>query len=219
MSPSRPYLRQLQLGPMQNFVYLLGAPDSRECAVVDPAWDVDAIVSAAEQDGRRIAAAFVSHGHGDHMNGVKPLLERASVPVYAQRDEIAFFESLSNLGEAVKPVSPGQVIEVAGLRIGCVHTPGHTPGSQCLHVHDALYTGDTLFMGACGRCDLPGGDAEKMFESLARLRALDPATVVYPGHDYGTTPSNRLGDEARVNPYLKLAEKDAFLAYRTRPRR
>ena len=214
-----PYVRQLQLGPMDNFVYLLGAPDSKGCVVVDPAWDVDAIVRAAEQDGRKLEAAFVSHGHGDHVNGVAPLLEKVQLPVYAQRAEVAFFDSLRKLGDAVKPVGPGDEVEVAGLRIRCVHTPGHTPGSQCIHASGALVTGDTLFMGACGRCDLPGGDAEQMFDSLARLRALDPATVVYPGHDYGDLPTNTLGAEIAVNPYLALATQDAFVAYRMRPRR
>jgi len=214
-----PYVRQLQLGPMDNFVYLLGAPGSKGCVVVDPAWDVDAIVRAAAEDGRVLEAAFVSHGHGDHMNGVAPLLEQVQVPVYAQRAEVEFFDSLRKLGTAVKPVSPGDELDVAGLRIRCVHTPGHTPGSQCVQVSGALVTGDTLFMGACGRCDLPGGDPERMFESLAKLRALDPATVVYPGHDYGDVPSNTLGAEIAGNPYLALATQDAFVAYRMRPRR
>ncbi|MBS2027408.1 MAG: MBL fold metallo-hydrolase [Deltaproteobacteria bacterium] len=214
-----PYVRQLQLGPMDNFVYLLGAPDSKGCVVIDPAWDVDAIVRAAAEDGRRLEAAFVSHGHADHMNGVAPLLEKVPLPVYAQRDEVAFFESLRKLGNDVKGVGPGEDIDVAGLRIRCLHTPGHTPGSQCFHASGALVTGDTLFMGACGRCDLPGGDPEQMFGSLAKLRALDPATVVYPGHDYGDTPTNTLGSEIAVNPYLKLATEDAFVAYRMRPRR
>jgi glyoxylase-like metal-dependent hydrolase (beta-lactamase superfamily II) len=211
------WVKQLQLGPMDNFVYLLGAPESKGCVVVDPAWDVDAILAAAQEAGRRVEAAFVSHGHGDHINGVEPLLEKVQVPVYAQRDELAFFHSLRELGAT--SVGPGEDVEAAGLRIGCVHTPGHTPGSQCLHVAGVLVTGDTLFMGACGRCDLPGGDVEQMFDSLSRLRALDPATVVYPGHDYGDAPSNTLGAEAAVNPYLKLAEKDAFVAYRMRQRR
>ena len=213
------YVRQLLLGPMDNFVYLLGAPVGDACVVVDPAWDVDAIVAAAAEDGRRVTAAFVSHGHGDHVNGLQPLLERVALPVYAQRAEVEFFEALQTLGDAVKPVGAGEVVEAAGLRLRCVHTPGHTPGSQCVHVEGALVTGDTLFMGACGRCDLPGGDPERMFDSLARLRALDPATVVYPGHDYGETPTNTLGAEIAVNPYLRLAEKDAFTAYRMRPRR
>jgi len=212
------YLRQLAIGPMRNFVYLLGAPDSKGCVVVDPAWDVPAIAEAAEADGRTIEAAFVSHGHGDHCNGLVPLLERGAVPIYAQRAEVDFFPTLRALGDSVKPVSPNQDLEAAGLRIQCVHTPGHTPGSQCLHVQGALVTGDTLFMGACGRCDLPGGDPEQMFHSLARLRALDPATAIYPGHDYGNTKSNSLAAEVAVNPYLKLATQDAFRAYRMRPR-
>ena len=214
-----PYVRQLQLGPMDNFVYLLGARDSKGCVVVDPAWDVDAIVRAAAEDGRTLEAAFISHGHADHMNGVAPLLEKVQVPVYAQRDEVAFFESLRKLGDAVKRVGPGDEIEAAGLRLRCLHTPGHTPGSQCVQASGALVTGDTLFMGACGRCDLPGGDAEQMFDSLAKLRALDPATMVYPGHDYGDTPSNTMGAEISVNPYLALATQDAFVTYRMRPRR
>jgi len=218
MSP-RPYLRQLLIGPMDNFVYLLGPPEGDTCAVVDAAWDVPAILAAAADDGRRITHALVTHCHADHTNGLKPLLEHAPVQVVAQKEEIAFSSSLQRLGEVLLPVGAGEVVEVGGLRIRCVHTPGHTPGSQCFHLEGALVTGDTLFIGACGRCDLDGGDAEAMFDSLQRLRRLEPTTVIYPGHDYGESPTAMLGDQARVNPYLRLAEKEAFVALRTRPKR
>ncbi len=213
------YVRQLQLGPMDNFVYLLGTPQGTTCAVVDPAWDVPAILDAAAQDGRRITHALVTHGHHDHTEGLVPLLERPPVTVVAQRAEVAFFPSLARLGDAVQPVSAGDVIDLGGLPVRCLHTPGHTPGSQCFLAEASLLTGDTLFIGACGRCDLAGGDAGEMFDSLRRLRELDPKTTILPGHDYGDTPSATLVSELQVNPYLKLAEREAFTAYRSRPRR
>jgi glyoxylase-like metal-dependent hydrolase (beta-lactamase superfamily II) len=213
------YLRQLMLGPMDNFVYLVGPPVGDVCAVVDPAWDVPAILDAAAQDGRKVTHALVTHCHFDHTNGLQPLLERQPVQVVAQKAEVAFSRELASLGDALHPVEAGEVVDLGGLQLKCLHTPGHTPGSQCFHAEDALVTGDTLFIGACGRCDLAGGDPEAMFGSLKRLRALDPGTVVYPGHDYGDTPSSSLRDEIRVNPYLKLAERDAFVNYRMRPRR
>jgi hydroxyacylglutathione hydrolase len=213
------YLRQLLLGPMDNFVYLVGAPGGSTCAVVDPAWDVPAIVDAAAHDGRRITHALVTHGHHDHTEGLVPLLERQPTTVVAQRHEIAFFRGLDALGDALQPVSSGDVIELEGLRIRCLHTPGHTPGSQCFLADASLLTGDTLFIGACGRCDLAGGDPGAMFDSLQRLRALDAGTTILPGHDYGDTPSATLDSELKVNPYLRLAEREAFESYRMRPRK
>ena len=197
---------------MQNFVYLLGAPGSKETAVIDPAWDVPAILEAVEADGRRLTAAFLSHHHMDHMNGVPELLEARDVPVYAQRDELAFAEVLRGFGSAVKPVGPGEVVAVGPLELTCVHTPGHTPGSQCLLCRGALLSGDTVFVNACGRCDLPGGNAEQMFDSLHRvLGALPAETVLYPGHDYGDVPVSSLERERQHNPYLLAVSKQDFL--------
>lgn len=208
------YVRQLKLGPMDNFIYLLGAQDARETAVVDPAWDVPAILSAAEADGRTITHALLTHHHGDHVNGVDEL--RAAIPgvdVVAQRQE------LPGLPFDARGVDPGAQVQVGPLAITCVHTPGHTPGSQCFHAAGSLVSGDTLFIGGCGRCDLPGGDPRRMFDSLHHvLGRLPDGTVLLPGHDYADVPTSTLGRERAHNPYLTARDEEQFLAYRMRPR-
>ena len=158
------YVRQLQLGPMKNFVYLVGAPDSPEVCVIDPAWDVPGLLAAADADGKRIVAAFLTHHHGDHLNGVAPLLEHREMPIYVQQAELEFSEVIQGFGDVVRPVAPGQKIAVGPMEVTCIHTPGHTPGSQCLLCDESLVSGDTVFVNACGRCDLPGGNVEQMFD-------------------------------------------------------
>lgn len=214
------YSRQLQLGPMQNFVYLLGAEDAREVAVIDPAWEVEAILAAAERDGKEVVAALLTHHHHDHVNGVLPLLERRpGIPVVAQRREIELSSTLQAFGDAMVPVEPGDEISVGPLPIRCLHTPGHTPGSHCFLAGSDLFTGDTLFIGGCGRCDLPGGDPEEMFRSLHQvLGSLPEETRVHPGHDYGSVPVSTLGAERRENPYLQRTNLEEFVSFRMRPR-
>jgi glyoxylase-like metal-dependent hydrolase (beta-lactamase superfamily II) len=213
------YVRQLALGPMKNFVCLIGAAGHPEVAVIDPAWDAAAIAAAVQEDGKRLAAIFLTHHHFDHLNAAPALLELADVPVYAQRAEVEFADAVRALGDAVRPVGHGEVIAVGPLPVTCVHTPGHTPGSQCLACGASLFSGDTLFVNACGRCDLPGGDAGQLFESLHRVLApLGDETTLYPGHDYGDVPVSTLGRERRLNPYLALTQRSDFVAYRLRPR-
>lgn len=217
--PDSLYVRQLPLGPMKNFVYLVGPPTGRDALVIDPAWDVPAILSAAEADGRVLVGAFVTHHHADHVNGLPALLAAKELPVYAQRDEVAFAPVLRDLGDVLRPVAPGEVVTVGGLPVTCVHTPGHTVGSQCLSCGGALFSGDTLFVNACGRCDLPGGDAgvlrDSLFDVLGRL---GDETVLYPGHDYGDVPVSSLGRERARNPYFRTRTRDEFIALRSRPR-
>lgn len=214
------YVRQLRLGPADNFVYLLGAAGAREVAVVDPAWDVGAILAAAEEDGKEIAGAFLTHSHADHMNGVGPLLAFVpGIPVYVQRAEVEFSQQLRWLGEAIVPTEPDQRVAVGPLEVRCIRTPGHTPGSQCLYCGGTLLTGDTLFIDGCGRCDLPGGDPAAMFDSLHRtIGALPDETLVYPGHDYADRSVSTLADEKRQNPYFLRRDLDSFVALRMRPR-
>lgn len=209
----------MTLGPMQNFIYLVGAKGSKEVAVVDPAWDVPAIFLEAQAHQKVISAVFVSHHHFDHINGVGDLLARADVPVYVQRAEVDFAEELAEFAGALKPVGPGEKVRVGGLEVTLIHTPGHTPGSQCVLCGGALVSGDTVFVNACGRCDLPGGDPQQMFESLTQvLRALPDQTVLYPGHDYGDVPVSSLGRERAHNPYFRLGALGDFVSHRMRPR-
>jgi glyoxylase-like metal-dependent hydrolase (beta-lactamase superfamily II) len=202
------YLRQLAVGPMQNFAYLVGGAASRDCAVIDPGWDVQALLEAAQHDGRVIRAVVLTHGHFDHVGGVKDLLEQAPIPVFAHNGDAV---ALSKTFKAVRALEDGGAIDAGGLELRCLHTPGHTPGSQCLLAQGRVFTGDTLFIDCCGRTDLPGSDSEAMHRSLRRLAALPAATVVWPGHDYGSRPSAPMSAVLEMNPYLAASTLPEFL--------
>jgi hydroxyacylglutathione hydrolase len=213
------YVRVLALGPMKNFVYLVGASDGAEVAVIDPAWDVDAILGAAESDGKRIVCAVATHGHSDHINGLPELIARTGAPAYAQRLELERTPALQQLGAAVRPLGPGDPIPIGQLKATAIHGPGHTPGAQCLLCAGALFTGDVLFVNGCGWCGFPGGDPAAMFHTLNQvLGTLPDETRVFPGHDYGNIPVSTLGRERERNPYLQFRTEAEFVAYRTRPR-
>lgn len=212
------YVRQLKLGPMDNFVYLVGAEGARETAVVDAAWDFAAAAQAAAEDGRLLTHALVSHHHHDHVNALPEVLAHGGIRVIAHRADVP--RLAPELQREVTAVSAGEVVEVGPLRIAALHTPGHTPGSTCWHGADALFAGDTVFVNACGRCDLAGGDPEQMFQSLRRVAELPGEVRLYPGHDYGDVPVSSVAREKERNPYFqKLASLTDFVAYRMRPRK
>ena len=211
------YVRQLKLGPMENFVYLVGAEGARETAIIDPAWDVEAALEAAEADGRTLTHALVSHHHFDHVNGLPQVLARGGIRVFAHRADVP--RLAPELQREVSPLAAGDAVEVGPLRIVTMHTPGHTPGSTCWHAGDGLFAGDTVFVNACGRCDLAGGDPEQMFQSLKRVSELPEEVRLFPGHDYGDVPISSIARERERNPYFqKLASLTDFVAYRMRPR-
>jgi glyoxylase-like metal-dependent hydrolase (beta-lactamase superfamily II) len=210
------YMRQLELGPMKNFVYLLGAEGSPETAIVDPAWDVSAALQAARDDGRKVTHALVSHHHFDHVNGLPDLLAHGGVRVFAHRADLS--KLAPEVRSEVTPLDAGDVVDVGPLRVTAMHTPGHTPGSTCWHTGGGLFAGDTVFVNACGRCDLAGGDPEQMFHSLNRVASLPGDVRLYPGHDYGDVPVSSIAREREQNPYFqKLSSLTDFLAWRMRP--
>ena len=212
------YLKQMELGPMQNFVYLVGDREAGECVAVDPAWEIDTIVRTAEADGLRIIGALVTHTHQDHVGGsleswgmpgripgIEELLEQVPAKVYVHKAEREF---LRGFGSDLVKVEAGTELPVGRLSITFIHTPGHTPGSQCFYVDGRLISGDTLFIGACGRTDLPGGDPTELHRSLTqRLAKLPDDTVLFPGHNYGG-PSSTMGDEKRQNPFMRFGLAD-----------
>jgi glyoxylase-like metal-dependent hydrolase (beta-lactamase superfamily II) len=209
MTESDLYLRQMEIGPMANFVYLIGPAGSPETAVIDPAWDVEAIVKAAAEDGRKIVAALVTHWHPDHTNGLEDLLERTDATIYAHREELPW---LRYRGENLKTVAAGDDLRIGDLALQFLHTPGHTPGSQCFLARDRLVSGDTLFINACGRTDLPGGDPGQLYRSLTgTLRRLPDRTLLLPGHNYADVPSATLGAQKTENPFLCCASLQQFL--------
>ena len=211
------YVRQLKLGPMENFVYLLGAEGARETAIVDRAWDVEAALQAVEADGRTLTHALVSHHHFDHVNGLPQVLAHGGIRIFAHRADVP--KLAPELQREATPLAAGDAVEVGPLRVVAMHTPGHTPGSTCWHAGDGLFAGDTVFVNACGRCDLAGGDPEQMFQSLKRVSELPDDVKLFPGHDYGDVPISSIARERERNPYFqKLASLTDFVAYRMRPR-
>lgn len=203
------YFRRLELGPMQNFVYLVGDSLQKKAVVIDPGWEVPAILDAVRQDGCELVGAVVTHHHFDHVSGLPELLKAADIPVYAHKQDAPLIPVKPS---SIKPTEAGQVIQVGKVPITVIHTPGHTPGSQCLLAEGHLFSGDTLFIGACGRCDLPGGSARQLYESLSgKLRLLDDKTILCPGHNYAHVPSTTLGEEKKDNPFLAAANLEQFL--------
>jgi glyoxylase-like metal-dependent hydrolase (beta-lactamase superfamily II) len=211
------YLKQMELGPMQNYVYLVGDPSTKECVAVDPAWEIDTIVETAEHDEMTIIGALITHTHPDHVGGrifgmdipgVESFLERVSVKVYVNKAEGEF---MKGYGSDLVRVDGGTELRVGRMTITLLHTPGHTPGSQCFLIDGRLISGDTLFIGGCGRTDLPGGDPEALYLSLTeRLGRLPDETLLLPGHNYGGS-SSTIGDEKRGNPYMRFGSVGDFL--------
>jgi len=208
------FVKQLQLGPMQNFVYLIGDEATKECMVVDPAWDIDAIQKALTEAGLTLKGALITHYHPDHCGGhlwghdipgVAELVGTSPVPVYCDKHECDGIQAITGLARTdLRPLSSGDLIQVGGVSIRAIHTPGHTPGSQCFLVGNSLVAGDTLFLSGCGRVDLPGSDPEQMYQSLNTLKKLPPDTILYPGHNYGPKPQAAMAEVVKINPYLNV---------------
>jgi hydroxyacylglutathione hydrolase len=187
---------------MRNFTYVLGDRETGEALLVDPAYRPAELVTMLAEDGLRVAGVIATHFHPDHIggalgaaghvDGVAELLEIVEVPIHVQRDEVSWVTQMTGVpGEALVAHDDRDRLRLGELDITLLHTPGHTPGSQCLLVEGKLLSGDTLFIDGCGRTDFPGGDAREMFTSLSvRLAHVSDDTELYPGHLY--SPESRL---------------------------
>lgn len=203
---------QKPVGPMQNFVYLIGDESTKEAAVVDAGWDIDEIIETTNKDKLKIKKIILTHSHFDHVQRVAELADKAKADVYFHELEYdSIRKHINNLSTKIIKLKDNDEINVGKLKIKIIHTPGHTPGSICLLAENKLLTGDTLFVGAIGRTDLPGGDASKLFESLQKLKKLDDKIEVYPGHDYGQTKFSTIGKEKKNNLYFKCKTKEEFM--------
>ncbi len=233
MSDDRFYFRQLLAGAdfaesdllaqqMVNFSYLIGDRESGECLVVDPAYGVAELKSIAESDGMIIAGALVTHYHPDHcggdmmgmrIEGVTELLALQSMPVHVQADEAEYVLKVTDLeaGDLVQH-SSGDKVSVGEVDVTLLHTPGHTPGSQCFLVENNLVAGDTLFLQGCGRTDLPGGDPAQLYESITtRLAKVPDTATLFPGHLYSPKPSEQMGEVRRSNMVFKPRSASEWL--------
>lgn len=205
-------LRQMEVGPMQNFQYFIGDAQTNEVAVIDPAWDVAFLCKEAKRLDYKIVAIFLTHGHPDHTNGVEEMVRRLKVPVYISKHELAVLKPpVKDLIE----VEDGRVLKTGRVEWECLLTPGHSPGCHCFKHGDILIAGDTIFIDGCGRCDLPGSDPRRMYNSLYNVvMKLPDSTVVYPGHNYGPTPYATLASQKKTNPYLTCRSMEEFLVTR-----
>ncbi|MDJ0865805.1 MAG: MBL fold metallo-hydrolase [Myxococcota bacterium] len=223
------YFRQVAVGRMANLAYLVGSLSRREALLVDPAWSVDALLDQAESDGMTVTGALVTHYHQDHVGGeifgmsiegLGRLLERQPVPVHVNAHEADGLRKVTGVSESdLVRHEGGDTLTLGSVRVRLLHTPGHTPGSQCFLVETddgpgSLVSGDTLFLGSCGRVDLPGGSPEDLFRSLdGVLKRLPDDTVLYPGHLYASEPASTMGEQKRTNPYLRVASLEQFLGF------
>ena len=213
MSESAPHaIHALELGPMENFVYLIEDRASGRAAVVDPAWDVPAVLELAAARGLRITDILLTHSHHDHINGIEAVLQEFDAQLHLLKDEARFWGSYTDLPTLHHG---GDRITVGETSIDVLHTPGHTPGSACYRIGEQLITGDTLFVFGCGRCDLRGGNPEQMFNTLNDMRERLPAqTVILPGHNYAEKSTSTLAEQIEGNPFLHFDDLARFTHYR-----
>ncbi len=232
--PSRLYFRQLLAGldvaetdpvaqQMVNFIYLIGDRETGEAVIVDPAYDPAGIIAVAEADGMTVVGALGTHYHADHVGGnlggmaqivgVAELLDQVQVPIHVQADEIPWITRTTSVtADHLVGHASGDTVMVGEIPITLIHTPGHTPGSQCFLVDGRLVAGDTLFLDGCGRTDLPGSDPEQMYFSLTqRLAQVPDDAVLFPGHLYSEKPSATMAETRSRNVVFRPQSLDQWL--------
>ena len=197
---------------MVNFMYLIGDRKTGEAVVVDPAYDPQGLVDLVEADGMKLTGVLATHYHPDHVggdmmgysiSGVADLLAITSIPIHVQSEEADLVRKVTGVSENdLVTHSSGDKVSVGSINIELIHTPGHTPGSQCFFVDNRLVAGDTLFLTNCGRTDLPGGNPREMYESLTqRLSKIPDTATLFPGHLYSPKPCQSMGD-TRAHNYV-----------------
>lgn len=222
------YFAQQMVGEMANLAYLVGSRSERKAFVVDPAWDVQGLLDLAAKDGIEVVGALVTHYHqdhvggeifGHHIEGLAKLLEVSPMPIHANKHECEGLIKVTGISKSdLVEHEGGDLLELGAVGVRLLHTPGHTPGSQCFHVEERdqagqLVSGDTLFLNGCGRVDLPGADPRAMYESLETLKRLPDDTTLFPGHLYSPEGHDSMGDQKRTNPYLRAASVEMFLNF------
>ena len=214
------YLEQLLVGPMDNFIYLIGSKSTREVAIIDPAWDIDALLNHINEKDLKLASVLVTHYHPDHIGGgmgghsiegIAELLEKDPVKIFVHKLEAEGVKKVTGVSDIdLNIVESGDHLTIGENDIEFLHTPGHTPGSQCFKVNNNLVSGDTLFVQGCGRVDLPGSNSEDMFHSLQKLSALPDETILYPGHNYSAEPYESMEKVKQINTYLRIQDLDMW---------
>jgi glyoxylase-like metal-dependent hydrolase (beta-lactamase superfamily II) len=214
------FVEQIEIGPMQNFVYIIGSRTTREAAIVDPAWDIDGLLEYIEKQDLKPVAALITHYHPDHcgggmrgqnIEGVAELIGKRDVRVYAHKTEAPGLKRVTGLSDNdIVKVESGDRVSIGEIEVEFLHTPGHTPGSQCFRIKNTLVSGDTLFVDGCGRVDLPGSNPDDMFNSLQKLCELPDDTLLLPGHNYSSVPNATMEETKKNNGYLRFPDLAAW---------
>ncbi|MFZ0513172.1 MAG: MBL fold metallo-hydrolase [Candidatus Nitrosopolaris sp.] len=199
-------IMQIPVGQMANFTYILTDEDNGEAAVIDPSWDLEKIFTILKKNGWKVKYIINTHTHFDHLLGNQQVAAVTGAKIIQYKNSTRPNDIL---------VEDGQIISIGKIMIRIVHTPGHSKDSMSLVVNNELVlTGDTLFIGNCGRVDLPGSDASEMYDSLfEKIAKLDESLVVYPGHDYGSKQTSTIGEEKRTNYVLKARSRGDFVRF------
>ena len=201
--------KQVPVGTFQNFSYIIGHEGSKTAALVDPAWEVDKLLKACDDLGLKVVYVINTHSHSDHVQGNETVVKRTGAKV------ITYEKSPVRKDLGVKD---GDIINIGSLKVKVLHTPGHCPDHICLLVDGKMLTGDTLFVGECGRTDFGGGNPSDMYESLFnKILTLPDSVEVYPGHDYGNKPSSTIGNERANNYTLKKRTREEFIQFMAEP--
>jgi hydroxyacylglutathione hydrolase len=213
-------LEQIQIGPMQNFAYIVGSKLTREVAVVDPAWDIQGLLDLISERDYKLTAALVTHYHPDHcggsfgentVDGVAELLGLNPVKIYTHKLEADGVRKVTGISESdLVKVESGDTLKIGDVEVEFLHTPGHTPGSQCFKIKNTLVSGDTLFIDGCGRVDLPGSNSEDMYHSIQKLASLPDDTLLLPGHNYSAVPHATMEETKKNNTHMRINDLETW---------
>ena len=210
------YLKQIKPGYLDNFTYIIANPLERIGTVIDPGWpgdEVEKLIRETAADNVTIKYIIATHYHSDHIGGIRELIEKTGAELLVHEDEATSMERLALPADII--IKDSDLLSLGGLSVKFIHTPGHSPGSMLVYTNGKVFTGDSLFVGGCGRADLPRSNPHDLYKSLfEKVMALPDSTEIYPGHDYGSTPTSTIKREKKENPYLKCESKEAFMKLR-----
>jgi hydroxyacylglutathione hydrolase len=215
-------IKQIEIGPMANYVYIIADRETRKALVVDPAWDIDGLLAELDKEDLELTGALVTHYHpdhiggdfaGHHIEGLTELLAKRPCKIHIHKAEAPYVQKQLGLTPAEYDAVDGETtLDVGRIPVRLLHTPGHTPGSQCFLVGGHLVSGDTLFIGSCGRVDLPGSNPEDLYYSLnQKLKRLPDDTILLPGHNYAPQRTSTIEQEKRTNPYMRFESVEDYL--------
>lgn len=199
-------IKQIKVGLMDNFTYIISSSDL--FIVIDPSWGFKEIKEYYLSTSRKLEGVLITHGHFDHINDLEKLIKEFNPPVYISREDLEFIKVKDG---NLNFISNGDTLVFGDIIVKVIHTPGHSPGSVCYLIEDNLFTGDTLFIGCCGRVDLPGSNPLSLRDSLLKILKLDENIKIFPGHSYNGNMST-LKKEKENNPFLKASSTDEFLS-------